>query len=145
MCRVYSCIVTRTGKVYGQDEDPSHTEIARRHNLPEDGKSELLRAKVEIVPRSGRGYGHEPTPENWKLIVDEPSKPDWWGDRGERNAWAACRKWWKAHVLSDGEHVVESGLWIVLGSSAPVITQSGGAIWARGSSAPVVTRVKGEE
>src|SRR5690606_5361627 len=40
MCRVYSCIVTRTGKVYGQDEDPSHTEIARRHNLPEDGKSE---------------------------------------------------------------------------------------------------------
>ena len=144
MCRHYSCIVVRTGKVYGQTDDPSHTEIARRHKLPEDGKSELFRAKVEVVPRDGYTYGDAPTPETWEVIVDEPTRPDWYGDRHDRAAMASAQNWWRSRVIApDAVVTVTDGLWFVLEGS-PQITQSGGVVWNFDRSAATITQSGGE-
>ena len=143
MCRHYSCIVVRTGKVYGQTDDPSHTEIARRHKLPEDGKSELFRAKVEVVPRDGYTYGDAPTPETWEVIVDEPTRPDWYGDRHDRAAMASAQNWWRSRVIApDAVVTVTDGLWFVLEGS-PQITQSGGVVWNFDRSAATITQSGG--
>ena len=143
MCRVFSCIVTRTGKVYSQKDDPSHTQIARENNLPEDGKAEFFRAKVEVIPRDGHTYADEPSPEAWEIIVDEPSRPDWYNDRSDRAAMAAARKWWRSRIIApDAVVEVSDGLWLVP-AGAPTITQSGGEVWTCGSSAPTITQSGG--
>jgi hypothetical protein len=135
--------VARTGRVYPQVDDPSHTAIAALYNLPEDGKSELHRAKVEVVPDDPDALLSIPSRENgWALVVDEQSKPQWWGERHERNAWNAAARWWRSRILSDGSFDIRSGVWLVPEGS-PTITQSGGMVYTFGSSTPTITQSGG--
>ena len=144
MCQIFSCIATRDGRIYSQKDNPSHTTIALENNLPENGKDEMYRAKIEVVPRRGYSYKDAPSPETWEVIIDEEARPDWCNDRTDRNAMAAALKWWKSRVIPDGASVtVESGFWIVLAGS-PTITQSGGEVYTYDSSSPTITQSGGE-
>ena len=143
MCNPFSCIATRGGQIFSQVDDPSHTEIARLNNLPEDGKSELYRAKIEVVPRDGHTFAEPPDKATWIVVVDEPSCPDWYSDRTERAAMAAALTWWKSRVIAPDSNVcVAAGVWFVL-EGAPTITQSGGEVRTFDSSAPTITQSGG--
>ena len=138
MCQTYSCLVCRDVSVYGQCEpmpwNPSHTAIAAARGLPEDGRSELHRAKVEIVP-PGEDYAR-PLAE-WMLTVDEASRPKWWGDRHKSAARAACAAWHAAYVvpaLAEGAVIRSDGTreWYIDG--VPGRAGDGPAvIWADGT------------
>lgn len=137
MCRVFSCIIDRSGKVYPQKDNPSHTIIAIQHGLKEDGYTELSRAKIEVTPRAGGSYGVPPSFDTWEVRVDEDSIPDWVGDRHYRSAMDAAHKWWKSRVITEDVEV-SAGMWFVLEGSPAVRVDGDATLYIYGSSSPCV-------
>ncbi len=93
MCKAFSCIVTKTGKVYYKVGINSHDDLIEKFHIreldDEIDKGKLKFARVEIVPEKGYLY-----PESkWNLQIDERVKPDWWAEKHEVKARKSLVKW----------------------------------------------------
>jgi len=97
MCKAFSCVVAKSGKVYWQTGMDSHDELIEKFNLRHrddtTDKQEMRLARVEITPDKGYLYPEE----NWTLKIDEEIKPIWW-HKGLENKCLECLDLWKGEV-----------------------------------------------
>ena len=82
MCKFYSCIITKPGKVLGDGQTDSHEDIIKEHKL-DDSKPLELRTwiRVEIMP-----HAYDKTIKDvskWVIKVDEDNTPDWYNKKHE--------------------------------------------------------------
>jgi hypothetical protein len=94
ICKAFSCIIDRKGKVYWEFAKDSHDEIGLKlkdYDKEIDDKNKMLFAKVEISPKNGDYLN----PDEWILKVDERIKPTWFTKRYEESCFKGFRKWKK--------------------------------------------------
>ena len=87
MCKAFSCIVDRYGKVTWKLGVDSHSELARLGGYPDRVLGEF--AKIEIIPRNNNYL----KPDEWVYQVDESPVPAWCGFREKELALAAHKVW----------------------------------------------------
>ena len=110
MCKAFSAVVDRNGKVYWKRGMDSHEDIKKHFKLDDSKPDNLM--PVEISPKN-KDYLK---PDEWVFVFDEqtPHTPDWWKASHENACWAAFRKWKKegASTSTEGlpEHVGEEGV-----------------------------------
>jgi hypothetical protein len=91
MCKAFSCVVTKKGKVLWQAGMDSHDELIDKYKLKDDTTDGdvIGFCKIEVTPDDG--YLH---PEGkWTLKVDENTTPRWWNKTKEKAALEACEEW----------------------------------------------------
>lgn len=95
MCKAFSCLVTRTGKVYWKLGLDSHDEI-REHFKTQDPElrdnkepPEQTFARCEYTPCNNDYLN----PDVWKFQIDEPKPPAWWVPKLEEKVEKKWRKW----------------------------------------------------
>lgn len=97
MCQAFSCLVTKSGKVYWQAGIDSHDRLQSKFvekdkelkddKLPPDKTF----ARIEISP-DNKDYIK---PDRWSYHVDEKVKPKWLNQSYEKPCWVAFKKWYK--------------------------------------------------
>jgi hypothetical protein len=99
MCKAFSCLVTKEGKVYWQAGIDSHDELEKKFNLnppltpqyePDDSK---IFARIEIVPNNKKKHLYLYPDLAWKLQVDERVEPDWLTQNHKDLALVALKEW----------------------------------------------------
>ena len=97
MCKAFSCLVTRSNKVYWQAGIDSHSEIQAKF-VKEDKelKDDKLPpkntfARIEITPNNNNYL----KPDKWGLHIDENVTPSWLSKRHEDSCMKAFKKWEK--------------------------------------------------
>ncbi len=96
MCKAFSCLVTKAGKVYWKVGLDSHEQVQtefKDKDLQLQDSSEVTPtfARVEVVPTNNNYL----KPDGWSLQIDETVKPGWWSGRHENRAYEAQKKWHK--------------------------------------------------
>ncbi len=96
MCRAFSCLITKAGKVYWKVGLDSHEKIQtefrdKDQQLQDDREVTPTFARVEVVPINNNYLA----PAGWSLQIDEQDKPNWWSGRHENRAYEAQKKWHK--------------------------------------------------
>ena len=96
MCKAFSGLITKSGKVYWEMGLDSHDQLQaklakkdpelRDDKLPPDNTF----ARFEIVPENNYF-----SPDKWVFQLDEKVKPSWWTDKLEKPCFAAKDKWLK--------------------------------------------------
>lgn len=91
MCKAFSCLIERNGKVHWKLGMDSHSDIVGLAGLndTEADRNKLSFARVEITPKNN-DYRH---PDNWSLHIDEQAQPTWWSPTHEAKCWKAHREW----------------------------------------------------
>lgn len=91
MCKAFSCLIERNGKVHWKLGMDSHSDIVGLAGLndTEADRNKLSFARVEITPKNN-DYRH---PDNWSLHIDEQAQPPWWSPTHEAKCWKAHREW----------------------------------------------------
>jgi len=84
MCKAFSCIVNKTGKVYWKFGMDSHEDIKKEYKL----KDTLDICPCEISPKNDDYL----KPNKWIFKFDE-KEPSWWKTRYEKRCWDAHKKW----------------------------------------------------
>jgi hypothetical protein len=99
MCKAFSCLVTRDGKVIWKAGTDSHDKLEKIFNVNppktpqyESDDSKLF-ARIEIVPDNKCKYPYLYPDSKWKLTIDERVKPDWLTSEHETKAWDAWKEW----------------------------------------------------
>jgi hypothetical protein len=97
MCKAFSGLITKSGKVYWEMGLDSHDQLQdkfvkknpelRDDKLPPDNTF----ARFEIVPENNDYF----SPNKWVFQLDEEVKPSWWADRLEKPCFVAKDKWLK--------------------------------------------------
>ena len=97
MCKAFSCLVTKSNKVYWQAGIDSHSEIQAKF-VKEDKelKDDKLPpkntfARIEITPNNNNYL----KPDKWELHIDEQVAPFWLSKRHEDSCMKAFKKWEK--------------------------------------------------
>jgi hypothetical protein len=131
-------IVTAAEILWSPDHD-SHETLIKNHHL-DDRTIAPDFVRVEIVPP---GVDYTVPPDQWVYRVDQDYLPAWYS---APEAELACRRvlpaWYAAHVVTDGDQVVQDGQTrIALGHASQTIT--GGVGWAYNSVTQVVTGGEG--
>jgi len=93
MCQAFSCIVTKSGKVYWQTGVDSHDVLIEKFNLRHLDKStdpqDLRFARCEITPDEGYLYPEK----HWTFQIDEKIKPIWWHKNLEKKCYKELENW----------------------------------------------------
>jgi hypothetical protein len=91
MCRAFSCVITKQGKVIWQAGKDSHDELISIAKLKDDTTDgDLIQfAKIEITPDKGYLYPED----KWTLKVDENTTPRWLTKTQKDLCWVAFGKW----------------------------------------------------
>ena len=93
MCKAFSALVLKSGKVKWEIGIESHSSLQEKFGLREIGvvadPAEISMAKVEITPDNGN-YLH---PNKWTFKLDESVTPSWWTPLDEKAAWKAHAQW----------------------------------------------------
>jgi hypothetical protein len=131
-------IVTAAEILWSPDHD-SHETLAKNHHL-DDRTIAPDFVRVEIVPP---GVDYTVPPDQWVYRVDQDYLPAWYS---APEAELACRRvlpaWYAAHVVTDGDQVVQDGQTrIALGHASQTI--SGGEGWAYGDATQTITGGEG--
>ncbi len=93
MCRAFSCIVTKDGRIIWELGKDSHDQLIDLAKIKDDTTDgDLIKfAKIEITPDKGYLY-----PESsWTLKVDENTAPRWLTKAKKELCWQACAEWKK--------------------------------------------------
>ncbi len=95
MCKAFSCIVMRNGKVYWEAGVDSHDELIYKFKVRDDttDTEEISHAKVEIIPNNKEKYPYLYPEKDWKFQVDERVRPSWLLPTHEKTAWDAFLEW----------------------------------------------------
>ena len=86
MCKAFSGICVRSGKVYWKLGMDSHNDIADKFNLKDDKNY----CPFEINPKNDNYLN----PDEWVFKFDDGT-PDWWKQSHENRCWSAFREWKK--------------------------------------------------
>ncbi len=96
MCKAFSAVVVRSGKVYWKFGMDSHEDIKDEFKL-DDRKFGLCPVErkfglcpVEISPKNNNYL----KPDEWVFKFDD-GIPDWWKASHEKHCWEAFKKWKK--------------------------------------------------
>ncbi|MFA6476645.1 MAG: hypothetical protein WCV68_04585, partial [Candidatus Paceibacterota bacterium] len=96
MCQAFSCLVTKSDKVYWKAGVDSHEDLRTIFSEPElkDDKDAPANtfARIEIVPPKGN---YLDTKSKWIFKIDEKIKPSWLTDKHEVLARKELSKWKK--------------------------------------------------
>ena len=102
MCKAYSCIVDKNGKVYWKAGLDSHSDIQKQFKLKEPKLHEpptneeiakkIQWAKIEITPKDGN-YLRSLNRKDWQFNIDEPIKPIWWNEGFIKPCWDSWVNW----------------------------------------------------
>ncbi len=97
MCKAFSGLITKSGKVYWEMGLDSHDQLQaklakkdpelRDNKMPPDNTF----ARFEIVPENDNYF----SPDKWVFQLDEEVKPSWWTDKLEKPCFAAKDRWLK--------------------------------------------------
>lgn len=74
MCRLVSCVLTKTRIFWAHDVEQSHSDIAKRHGLDELLPPDKY-VRVEISPANAR---YDIPLAEWKYNEDQNSFPSWY-------------------------------------------------------------------
>ena len=99
MCKAFSCLVTRQGKVYWQMGVDGHETLrdnylTKDQDLKDDSPERPERkgfARVEVTPQNGNYL----KPDKWKVTIDEPTMPVWWNQQFGKLAQKQQKVWYK--------------------------------------------------
>ena len=89
MCKAFSGIVDRSGKVYWKFAVDSHEDIKNKFNLLLKDKRKSDLCPFEIAPMNGNYL----QPDKWDFRFDENIIPDWWKASHEKHCWEAYKRW----------------------------------------------------
>ncbi len=95
MCKAFSCVVTRQGKVFWEAGVDSHDDLIHKYRVRDDtvDMEEISHAKIEIVPDTKKKYPYLYPEGKWKLIIDRDVTPSWLMQAHKDKAWAAWAEW----------------------------------------------------
>jgi len=97
MCKVFSCVITKSNKGYFDNKIHSHLEVQK---IFESQDPELIDDKLppdntfgkcEITAKNGNIC----KPDEWVFRVDEDTVPKWWKKCHEETAWDCHAEWLK--------------------------------------------------
>ena len=97
MCKAFSCVLLKSGKVLWEAGIDSHDKLLTKHNIVDDtSDGDMIKfARIEITP--DEGYLH---PEgNWTFKVDENTSPRWITPKKKQACYDALEQW-KKYVYS---------------------------------------------
>jgi len=91
MCRAYSCIITKDGRVIWQAGKDSHDELLEMAGIKDDTTDgDVIKfAKIEITPDKGYLFPED----KWTLKVDENTTPRWLTKKKKDLCWIEFGKW----------------------------------------------------
>jgi len=95
MCQAFSCLITKSKKVYWKVGEDSHDELqgmfVKKDKELQDDKDapDNTFARIEIVPKKGYLFPDK----GWKFQIDERVKPSFWNKTYEKPCWLAHKKW----------------------------------------------------
>jgi len=95
MCKAFSCIVMRSGKVYWQAGIDSHDQLIDKFKVRDDtvDMEEISHAKIEIITNQKNNYPYLYPDDEWTLQIDERVTPSWLLQMHRDKAWEAWREW----------------------------------------------------
>ena len=96
MCKAFSAVVDRSGKVYWKRGLDSHEEIKKHFKLVDDDANKLV--AIEISPKDDNYYLALQGKQEWKFLFDndkEIPSVDWWKQSHEKACWHAHKTWVK--------------------------------------------------
>jgi hypothetical protein len=93
MCRAFSGIINKNGRVFWKLGIDSHSGIITHYHIKDDtyDPKNLRFAKFEITPKNNN-YLY---PNKWTFRLDESVKPLWWNKGYEQFCFAAKDEWYK--------------------------------------------------
>jgi hypothetical protein len=80
MCKFWSAIISRSGKVYHLGEIVSHEKIIEQYKLKDGLMQNIARVEIPLL----NGFELKPK-EKRKLVIDEEEKPNWFTEKHEKN------------------------------------------------------------
>jgi len=87
MCKAFSCVIKRSGKVYWKLGIDSHEDIIDKFKLDRKNKKRNQCA-IEISPKNNNYI----EPDEWVFKFDDDC-PDWWKLSHEKACWSAHKEW----------------------------------------------------
>jgi len=87
MCKAFSCVIKRSGKVYWKLGIDSHEDIISKFKLDRENKKRNQCA-IEINPKNNNYI----EPDEWVFKFDDDC-PDWWKLSHEKACWSAHKEW----------------------------------------------------
>ena len=87
MCKAFSCVIKRSGKVYWKLGIDSHEDIISKFKLDRENKKRNQCA-IEISPKNNNYI----EPNEWVFKFDDDC-PDWWKLSHEKACWSAHKEW----------------------------------------------------
>ena len=140
MCKFYSCIITRKGKVLDDiDNGNSHETVVSKYKLKDNKLKDRDFVRIEINPLNYEKLTKRFSKKQWKYKVDEQGTlPDWYlKDRKklENQCWDKLKKIYKEKFIFKGEVVVKKGRVWLYNSSSAVLYNSSSAVLYNSSSA----------
>ena len=98
MCQAFSCLVTKSGKVYWKRGEDGHDTLwstfkDQDKDLTETGilRRDQRFARVEIAPQNGNYLD----PDKWTFQVDQEDTPSWLNESLEKKCFEAKDAWLK--------------------------------------------------
>ncbi len=91
MCKAFSCVITRSKKVYWKLGMDSHNDIVEKFKLKDEVKGKII--PIEISPKDYLNMKTPSEENNWNFKFDDEC-PSWWSDSYERACWSACKDWY---------------------------------------------------
>jgi len=98
MCKAFSCLITKSKKVYWKVGVDSHDElqtlfVKKDKELKDDAyPPENTFARIEITPKDGNYLNLK---QKWVYGIDERVIPSWLNKSYEKPCYEACRQWQK--------------------------------------------------
>jgi hypothetical protein len=93
MCKAFSALVHKNGRVYWKAGMDSHDQLFEHYKLTGLDRTadpqEIIVARVEITPDKGYLYPED----NWTLQIDKKIKPIWWLPKHEELSRLELDKW----------------------------------------------------
>ena len=119
MCNFVSGIITKSGKVYFNEEleslsDDSHSKILKVNNIKDNTADPEKKqfARFEYYPNSGHDYFSDYS--NWKLHIDESVVPFWLKKRHEKKCIEATQEHLRNIIFKDTEiGELKNGVWLL--------------------------------
>ena len=114
MCQFKSAILLKD-RVYVPDHD-HHSNMLEELGINDDYlNASKTFVRVELSPVDGNVNSD---PFGWKMKVDQDILPDWYQPGvDDQRVKEAIAEWCKVHVLKEGTHEVNEGVWYAYGSS----------------------------
>jgi hypothetical protein len=91
MCKAFSCLFLKSGRVLWKFAVDSHEELISENNISDDGRKQDF-VRVEITPKNGSYL----RPDEWVFRVDQNETPEWFGkDYAKKMCFTAHGDWLK--------------------------------------------------